>query len=399
LTGTFNFAADLALVGATLSDVKVVKITNNLGWVLDVLADAFNLQDIPYTFRAVNQRPLVFGRIMDFRKLSRMIALPIVTDVSSNLCPIFRPSDLTNCVSWNRFDLSANLEVATILESGVTLTKGNTSFTAITPSLYKIGMLVGTDPFVPYYYQIIDIIGSTIYLNQRIKDATGSYDIYAAYLSTFPSLFNGNDFVPVGTSPSLFVWNGLNGYPIATKPVDSIFALTAPYSSDPTNLTFISLLKGVEVTGQDKVFAHSDNTPTPIELFVNTSSTYKGNADDGDSTNNAQITLGTSVPYTIASFSFADNGSTFSVIGSLNGNANVTDTQSKSGAFTSAVECFGGYYDGVSFNNGFSGEFTEVIILNDNTQANIDKCVGYLAHKYSLTSLLPISHPYKTIKP
>ena len=50
----------------------------------------------------------------------------------------------------------------------------------------------------------------------------------------------------------------------------------------------------------------------------------------------------------------------------------------------------------------FSGHFTvsEILICNTIiTDSNKEKVEGYAAHKYGLTSLLPVSHPYKTVTP
>jgi len=50
----------------------------------------------------------------------------------------------------------------------------------------------------------------------------------------------------------------------------------------------------------------------------------------------------------------------------------------------------------------FDGNFTVSEILICNTQLssdNLERVEGYAAHKYGLTSLLPVSHPYKTLAP
>jgi hypothetical protein len=47
-----------------------------------------------------------------------------------------------------------------------------------------------------------------------------------------------------------------------------------------------------------------------------------------------------------------------------------------------------------------SGYIAELLVVNTyDTSANLSKTVGYLAHKWGLTSNLPNDHPYKTVGP
>ena len=50
---------------------------------------------------------------------------------------------------------------------------------------------------------------------------------------------------------------------------------------------------------------------------------------------------------------------------------------------------------------GSFGEMVVAIFPNGYTdsEAFIEKCEGYLAYKYGVQSLLPVSHPYKTQPP
>jgi hypothetical protein len=88
---------------------------------------------------------------------------------------------------------------------------------------------------------------------------------------------------------------------------------------------------------------------------------------------------------------------------SNNGNPAATNTFTYSGAFN------------LSFNNilfsgasaapaglpvaGFAGLVAEALITQNNSLALRDKNVGYLAHKFGRTGLLPAGHPYKTNPP
>lgn len=58
------------------------------------------------------------------------------------------------------------------------------------------------------------------------------------------------------------------------------------------------------------------------------------------------------------------------------------------------------YWVGHRLNQSHSGLMGEVIVINQEVTLEIQrKMEGYLAHKWNLTSQLPIDHPYKTQKP
>ena len=50
-------------------------------------------------------------------------------------------------------------------------------------------------------------------------------------------------------------------------------------------------------------------------------------------------------------------------------------------------------------NKELDGQFAELMIFNSNDQALVIKAEGYLAHKWSMTSLLPSGHLYKNSAP
>jgi hypothetical protein len=53
-----------------------------------------------------------------------------------------------------------------------------------------------------------------------------------------------------------------------------------------------------------------------------------------------------------------------------------------------------------SFTTGWQGDIAELIYVNEAlTATDYQKAEGYLAHKWGLTSQLPIGHPYKTTAP
>ena len=50
-------------------------------------------------------------------------------------------------------------------------------------------------------------------------------------------------------------------------------------------------------------------------------------------------------------------------------------------------------------NRELDGQFCEIMLFSSNDQSVAVKAEGYLAHKWGMTSLLPVSHPYKTSAP
>jgi hypothetical protein len=49
--------------------------------------------------------------------------------------------------------------------------------------------------------------------------------------------------------------------------------------------------------------------------------------------------------------------------------------------------------------SGITGKFGELWISNDKSVATIQKYEGFIAHKWGVTSLLPVGHPYKSSAP
>lgn len=80
----------------------------------------------------------------------------------------------------------------------------------------------------------------------------------------------------------------------------------------------------------------------------------------------------------------------------VNGTAAGSGTFTASGIGGSALTIGGSSADGTYW----AGSFGDVILTGDyNNTSEIQKAEGYLAWKYSLSSLLPVGHPYKSAAP
>jgi hypothetical protein len=401
LTDTFDFDTDLAAVGKTISDINGIRIKNNVGWVINLFYTPYNLLDIDYTLNCPQLDFTMIGKYSNFNLMTRLQNQAIVPDVTSFLCPYFKPSDLgVLCSSYAKIDQYISSDFVGF-DSG--LTTNTVQYTnVITPSAVtglEVGQFIGFDTSTPtYWYQIIDITGGDVTLNQNILETnlTGTI-VYIAVISAIPSSFNGNSWYSLSTI-SPIVWNKLNGYPTMTKPKDDFFGLFSVVDTDPAKLAFICLVKEV-ATHDEHIFTHRDNiTPTLIDCRVNNSGSYKMESDNGTGTP-AQVTAGTSTAYSLVQYSFTQATNSTTVRASLNGGTVSVDTQTKTGSFASGVQTFGGYFDGTDFQNGYAGEMVEIILLNDDTQSNIDKCIGYLAWKYDLVAQLDAGFTYKTFRP
>ena len=65
-----------------------------------------------------------------------------------------------------------------------------------------------------------------------------------------------------------------------------------------------------------------------------------------------------------------------------------------------------GYWQGTGFDSrlqygirGFYGSIAEILLINQNVSGLAQKVEGYLAHKWGIQSVLPVSHPYKSSAP
>ena len=65
-----------------------------------------------------------------------------------------------------------------------------------------------------------------------------------------------------------------------------------------------------------------------------------------------------------------------------------------------------GYWQGTGFDSrlqygirGMIGSIAEILLINQNVSGLAQKVEGYLAHKWEIQSVLPVSHPYKSSPP
>ena len=89
-----------------------------------------------------------------------------------------------------------------------------------------------------------------------------------------------------------------------------------------------------------------------------------------------------------------DTGS--QIMARVNGGNPGSASYTRSGTMGTDRFCVGGVLRS-SFASGFTGNIKEIIILSPTTDSERQKLEGYLAHKWGLTTSLPITHPFKRL--
>ena len=89
-----------------------------------------------------------------------------------------------------------------------------------------------------------------------------------------------------------------------------------------------------------------------------------------------------------------DTGS--QIMARVNGGNPGSASYTRSGTMGTDRFCVGGVLRS-SFAEGFTGNIKEIIILSPTTDSERQKLEGYLAHKWGLTTSLPITHPFKRL--
>ena len=284
----------------------------------------------------------------------------------------------------------------------VPLTQGTTAFTFIPSAarVYLIGMLLSFDGGVSSY-EIIDVVGSTVTLNTSILEVTGSYVVSVAAVTTWPDL---SSFARSVTSPAnnapYFLRNALGLRNVTYMLAPWYWNVSPITNSEPLSLNCI-MVKRIDAarTTTDVLFSHRSAVNNLIQ-FRDTSTQARSSTTVLIS---ASTTSGYTPPpsYSIVTNIFKQNTSPMLDVYQVwnNGNeANRSSVTVNGASYSAALQTLGAFNNG-TYHAAYAGEVAMVFLFGDLPLIDVQKLEGYAAWEFGIQGQLPLSHPYRNIRP
>lgn len=397
---TFNYLADLALVGYVPTDTAYVVVRSDNGFYhnkLYVIATntTVSIDEIMF-YRSI------WGRGQQFWALtSDWSAYTYTWSINSALCPLFSPLSLgSDLLLWVRPE---GQTISWQTQTTRTLTNGSTTYTGT--STLVVNALVSFDAGVTSY-RVTNVSGSTITLDRPISEPSGPHIEFIAIVNdlTDSSPFNrtglGNGTV------RYYLQNVNGGFPGIHINSASYYTLSPITMSDPNTLDMFTVVRSA--TGSANIlFAHRSSTSALVQFSVSpTTWCAVGQFRDssGATLQTATSTLNAQAfpDYNLHSYSFVQGVSPSPDNVQVWNNGDYTNRATASanmtGTFVSTQQVIGGFSTG-AVQPGFAGTIQEIIVTNGLSLADKQKIEGWIAWKYSMQSYLPSSHPYKTTRP
>ncbi len=208
---------------------------------------------------------------------------------------------------------------------------------------------------------------------------------------------NGTNMVQTANSRPTLTANALNSRPVLSFDGSSNFLRSSQSVGVNQAFTVYSVVRNTSPSTQrDYLFDGTANDATRCLISLNHNNTvqvYAGQLPSaGGTVSWADSSIQTPTGFFIVAAIFNSSSTQIGVNGTHTSN-NLTIHTNSLGSMT-----IGANYR--NSNDFFEGDIAEVIIVDGaDSQANIDKIEGYLAHKWGLTADLPSAHPYKTTAP
>ena len=176
---------------------------------------------------------------------------------------------------------------------------------------------------------------------------------------------------------------------------------TSPFMYDRGSIEVFVVASGNTQSDKRIISEGSSSNNNPVYAFQTTNqnphnrlAVYFRNSANSVMQSQSALSSDVAMDGSFKILNWKDTGS--QIMARVNGGNPGSASYTRSGTMGTDRFCVGGVLRS-SFAEGFTGNIKEIIILSPTTDSERQKLEGYLAHKWGLTTSLPITHPFKRL--